>query len=174
MEIKKSYQKKRTGPQPAKGPECVYSYAIWYLGRFGENSEKQIRDKMKNKTDNQEWIDIAMNKIIDQGYQSDSRYAEMIVRKGLGSKAWGKSRIKNELRSKGILTDTIEDAMELLNDDDPLSRAHEALGKKFRGKEIVEKKDYGKATRFLSVHGFGFDHIRSAIKLHNENLLEIE
>src|SRR5690554_5309366 len=104
--MEKPYRKqKRKGPKPAEGPEDAYNYVVWYLSKFGENSEKNLREKLKNKTDNQEWIDFAINKVVELGYQSDSRYAEMIVRNGLGSKSWGKSRIEQELRRKGIPSD---------------------------------------------------------------------
>lgn len=162
--------KKRKGARPAKEPEEVYGYAVFYLSKFGERSESDLRVKLKNKTDNPAWIDYAINKVIEQGYQSDSRYAEMIVRNGLGSKAWGRSRIEQEMRRKRLSSDVIEEAMTALIEDDPLSRAKDAIDKKFRGREITEKKDWAKATRFLATRGFGFDAISSAIKRHNEEL----
>lgn len=166
----KHRNKQRRGAKPATNPEQVVEYLVWYLSKFGENSEANLRVKLKNKTDNQAWIDFAINKVIELGYQSDSRFADMIVRKGLGSKSWGKSRIEQEMRKKGLSTDVIQEALSALSDDDPLSRAKEAIDKKFRGREITEKKEWAKATRFLATRGFGFDSISSAIKLHNEDV----
>lgn len=160
--------RKRKGAKPAENPEDAYNYAIYYLAKFGETSEANLRLKLKNKTDNQAWIDFAINKVIEQGYQSDSRFAEMIVRKGVESKSWGKSRIEQELRKKGISSDIAEEALSALSEDDPLPRAQEALEKKFRGRVITEQKDWAKATRFLATRGFGFGCISAAIKLHNE------
>ena len=174
MNQKKPYQKKpgqkREGPKQAKDPERVYSYGVWRLSKYGEISEKKLREKMTRITDNQEWIDSAINKLIDQGYQSDSRYAEMIVRKGLGSKAWGKRRIEQEMKVKGISSDVIEEALEVLNEDDPLERAKDALAKKFRGREIKDQKEWARAMRFLARQGFG--GASDAIKLHNSELAE--
>lgn len=161
---------KKTGPKPAKDVERVYGYLVWYLGKYGEASEKTLREKLTRITDNQEWIDSAINKVIEQGYQSDSRFAEIIVRKGLGSKAWGKSRIEQEMKRKGLSSDVIEEALTALNDDDPLARAQEAIDKKFRDKAIKEQKELAKATRFLASRGFGFGVISSAIKAHNEEI----
>lgn len=170
----KSPQNQRKGPKPAKGPEDVYSYAVFFLSKFGEYSEKDLRTKMKNKTDNQEWIDQSMEKLIDQGYQSDARFAEMIVRKGVGSKSWGKSRIEQEMKRKGLSTDTVNEALALLADDNPIERAKDALDRKFRGRVIEDQKDRAKATRFLASRGFGFGSISSAIDLHNSDAEDIE
>lgn len=170
----KPQRRKRKGPIPAKGPEDVYGYGVIILGRYGDFSEKDLREKMKRKTDNQDWIDQAMAKLIEQGYQSDARCAEMIVSKGMGSKVWGRSRIEQEMRRKGLTTETIEEALTLLAEDDPLERAKDALDRKFRDRVIEDQKDRAKATRFLATRGFGFGSISSAIDQHNSEVREIE
>jgi regulatory protein len=151
-------------------PEDVYGYAVFLLSKFGDYSEKNLREKMKRKTDNQQWIDQSIEKLIEQGYQSDARYAEMIVRKGTGPKAWGKGRIEQEMKRKGLDSETIKEALTLLADDDPLERAKEALDRKFQDRVIEDQKDRAKATRFLAARGFGFGSITAAIDLHNREL----
>jgi len=161
---------KRKGARPAENAEDAYGYALWYLNKFGDTSESNLRIKLRNKTDNQEWIDYAINKLIDQGYQSDQRYAEILVRRGMETKSWGRSRIQQELARKGIPRDIMAEAMQPLDDDDPVARATVALSKKFRGREIDSEKDSAKATRFLVTRGFDFDSISKAIRQHNESL----
>lgn len=165
----KHKSKKRTGPKPAEKAEDAYNYAMWYLNNFGDTSESNLRTKLKNKTDNQEWIDFAINKVIEHRFQSDARYAEIIVRQGMETKSWGRSRIAQELMKKGIQTDIANEAMSPLDDDDPIDRATQGLGKKFRDRDIVEQKDLAKAQRFLATRGFDFDCISAAIKQHNDN-----
>lgn len=172
---KKPYApKQRKGPRPAESVEDVYNYAVWYLSKFGEASEKKMRERMKNKTENGEWIDQVIHRLIEQGYQSDSRYADMIVRNGVETKAWGANRIAQELAKKGIPNDIAKEALSVLSEDDPLPRAKEAIDKKFRGRQIQDQKERAKATRFLATRGFGFDCISSAIQQHNEEIQEEE
>lgn len=169
---RKNQRQKRTGAKPAEKAEDAFNYLMWYLNKFGDTSESNLRTKLKNKTDNQEWIDFAIIKAIEHGYQSDSRCAEIIVRQGMESKAWGRSRIAMELKKKGIPADIATEAMAPLEDDDPTARATEALGKRFRGREITEQKDRAKAGRYLATRGFGFDSISKAIRNHNESIDE--
>ena len=176
MEKRDHNQKpKRKLPKPAKNPERVFEYAVWRLNEFGETSEKNLREKLTRVTDNQEWIDAAIAKLIELGYQSDRRFAEVIARKGLGSKRWGERRIEQEMKKKGINSDVIEEVMSsALSDDDPIARAQDALGKKFRGREIKEQKERARATRHLAGKGFSFDCISSAISRHNQEISEAE
>lgn len=172
--VEKPQRRKRKGPIPAEGPEDVYGYAVILLGRFGDYSEKDLRERMKRKTDNQAWIDQSISKLIEHGYQSDARCAEGIVRKGMGGKAWGRSRIEQEMRRKGLSTETIEEALTLLAEDDPVERAKEALDRKFRDRVIEDQKDKAKATRFLATRGFGFGSISAAIEVHNREVVEFQ
>lgn len=175
MNDNKQYQKKkRKEPKQAKTAERVLNYAIWRLGEYGETSEKNLREKLARITDNQEWMDAAIARVIDLGYQSDRRYAEMIVRKGLGSEAWGERRIVEELKKKGIAPDATEQALELLAEDDPVGRAKEVLDKKFRDRKIEGKREWAKAQGLLNRKGFGLDAISPAINLHNEEAPEKE
>ena len=165
----KGHQQKqrRQGPRPAKGPECVANYGVWFLSKFGDTSEKNLRTKMRNKTDNESWIDAAIQKLIDLDYQSDERFAELIVRRGLESKSWGHARIEAEMVRKGVPSEVAKEALVALQDDDPAERATDALAKKFRLRELVEQKDRGRATRYLASRGFDFQSISVAIARHN-------
>ena len=133
----KRQSKQRTGPKPAECADDAFNFVMWHLNKFGDTSESNLRTKLKRKTDNQEWIDFAINKVIELGYQSDSRYAEIVVRQGMESRSWGRSRVAMELKKKGIPDDVAAEAMAPLDDDDPIARCTEALGKKFRGREIT-------------------------------------
>jgi len=166
----KTPAQRRSQAKPAEKPEDVWGYLTWYLNKFGDTSEKNLRDKLTNKTDNQEWIDRAIEKAIDLGFQSDTRFAEMIARRGFESKHWGRSRIEQEMMKKGVPSDIAKEAIGAWSDEHPEDRAAEALTKKFRDREIAEQKDQAKATRYLASRGFDFGCISAAIKLHNDSL----
>lgn len=165
---------KKKGAAPAKEPQCAYNYAVWYLNKYGEQSERTLREKIrKAKTNNEEWIDFAISKLQEYGFQSDARYADMIIRKGLSpSSSWGVRRIQQEMIKKGISRDIAEEALGALNEDNQTERATQALEKKYKTLVIKDQKERSRAVRFLSGKGFGFDVISSAISAHNERLAE--
>lgn len=167
MNTQHSQRKKRQGPRPAKGPECVVNYGTWYLAKFGDTSQKNLRMKMRNKTDQEEWIDEALQKLISLGYQSDERFAELIVRRGVENKSWGRSRIEAEMVRKGVPSEVAKEALRALQGDDPDARATEALARKFRARGLTDQKDRARATRYLASRGFDFQSISTAISRHN-------
>ena len=160
-------RKKRTGLTPAKEPQCVVNYALYCLK--SETNEATLRKKLKNKTDNLDWIDEAIVKVKDWGYLNDARYAGMYVRNAIKMKGWGERRIKQEMRMKGLADEVIEQALAENDDSEPESMALNALSKKFKT-PIIEMKERARAQRYLVTRGFSFGDISNAIKAHNESL----
>ncbi len=161
----------RNGPKQSKSAESLFNYGLWYLAKFGDTSIQNLRTKMSRKTENTDWVDEAIHRLVELDYLNEKRYAELMVHKGLGSKAWGRVRIEMELKHKGVDPEVIKEALSVLEDDDPAARAEEALAKKFRAREIAEMKEKARATRFLASRGFDFQSISKAIQAHNESLL---
>ncbi|MCY9861311.1 regulatory protein RecX [Vibrio coralliirubri] len=165
----KTINKGRRTLIPAKEPQCVINYAMIRLDRYGETSEKKLREALCNKTDNQQWVEMAVARMIELGYLCDLRYALMIVRNGVDLKGWGKRRIEQSLKNKGIKSDVAAQAMLSIEDDDQLTRSVFSLSKKFSSKiEYRDQKNYARAVRYLVGQGFGFDVITDTIKQFNE------
>lgn len=166
-----NYCRKKRQAEPAKTIQEVESYALYYLNKYGETSEQNLRTRLlRNKTDNQEWVDEIILKVIEYGYLSDMRYAEIIVRHGVENKGWGRQRILSELIKKGIKRDVIDSAILVLDRDDPVSRAATLIEKKFKCE--INKDNWRKAVNFLANRGFSFDTISSAIKTYNAEFFE--
>lgn len=165
----KSKGQKRSGPKQAKSAESLFNYGVWYLHKFGDTSEHNLRMKMSRKTDNPEWVDSAIRRLVEMDYLSETRFAALVVHKGLASKSWGRARIEMELKRKGVKPEVIKEALEELQDDDPASRAEQVLSKRFRKSPITEQNERAKATRYLASRGFDFQSISKAIAGHNES-----
>ncbi|MCW8329876.1 RecX family transcriptional regulator [Photobacterium sp. SDRW27] len=106
---------KRAGPKPATKIEDVYEYAIWWLNQRGY-SEMKLKDKLTRKTDNTEWISLVINRLLEQGYLSDRRYAETFVQSRCQS--YGPKLLAQKLSLQGVAQADIEQALSLINDSD--------------------------------------------------------
>ncbi|MFC1502857.1 RecX family transcriptional regulator [Pseudomonadota bacterium] len=107
--------KRRSEPKPAEKIEHLYEYAIWWLNQRGYSVMK-LKEKLTRKTDNNEWISLVIDKLLEQGYLSDQRYAETFVQSRCQS--YGPKTIVQKLKLQGIGQADIEQALGLIDDAD--------------------------------------------------------
>ena len=106
--------------------------------------------------------------LIEERYIDNRRYAEAFVRDKYRFNKWGRIKIAQGLRMKGIDNDMIEAAMETINEKeyiDILRDLIKAKRKSTRGASEYEIN--GKLIRFATGRGFEFDTIRKCI---NDNV----
>jgi len=144
----------------AKEIDGVRRSAFWHLGRR-DHSEKELRQKIGRKTDNQEWIDKVISECFEYGYLNDARFVENFIRSAQ-NRGFGVTRIKRDLLRKGV------DAQNLFTNDhfDYLCAAATLLTVKYN-KRLANPNIKQKASAFLQGKGHTFDTILQAIDLHN-------
>jgi len=104
-------------------------------------------------------IETEIDKLRDEGLQSDARLAEAFVRARAG-RGQGPVKIKAELRGRGIADDIIAIAL----DDcgvDWFELVHRVSDKRFGSEAPTDAKEKAKRSRFLQQRGFSWDHISS-------------
>lgn len=124
-----------------------------------EHSKLELAQKMQLRGYNEALIDDNIEDFVAKGWQSDSRYTEMLIR-SRAMKLQGPLKIKMELKQKGIDSVMIHDFMD--QDYDWFEVAAEAIKKKFSA-VAVEQKDKIKQQRFLQQRGFSHEQIRYAV-----------
>lgn len=92
------------------------------------------------------------------GYQSDARFAEMLVRSRL-QKGHGRRRIEAELNTHGIDAESASVCFEELEEGER-DRAIQALAKWSRSKQAPTREQ---ALRFLAGRGFQFSDATEAV-----------
>ncbi len=124
-----------------------------------EQSRLELFNKMHNKGFNSKLINSNIEDFICQGWQSDSRYAGMIMRSRI-LKFHGPLKINNELKSKGVSSDIIQRCFQ--SDIDWIALAKEALSKRFSHfpTNISERT---KQYRFLQQRGFTYEQINLSV-----------
>lgn len=164
-----SNQNKPKEIKPAKKIEEVYNYGLWHLAKR-DHSIYELKEKLAKKTDNTEWIDETIEKFKKSGYLNDQNLVENLLTDYNQYKQYGPSRIKQELKHKGIDNETIKNALEE-SEFDYFELAFSCLRKKCR-EPIKDRKERDKLTRFLLSRGFGFDMIKYAFEEHLKEPME--
>ena len=131
---------------------------------YRDHSEKEIRAKLMRKH-GAEYVDEAVEKLIELDLINDRRYAENYARELFEHKKFGKIRIKSELIAKGIASDIASKAVNSLFEDeepDNIQRIVDIIEKKYYNRmndEVGRKKVFSALQRM----GYSFSDIREAM-----------
>lgn len=104
--------------------------------------------------------------LVEEKYVDDGRYAEAFVRDKYRFNKWGRFKIAQGLRMKGIDNETIKAAMEAIDEEeymDILRSLIKAKRKSTKGKSNYEIT--GKLIRFATGRGFEFEAIRECLNV---------
>lgn len=137
----------------------VKNYLIFLLSKQ-EYSEKKLREKLTQKTTNQEWIEKALSELKEKKWQSDDRYAEIKIRNRTLS-GYGPLYIKMELRQENIDSNNYDDFSK--SNDEWSEEAKQYIEKKY-GEPPYDFKKYNKIANLLLRRGFTQEHWRNWLK----------
>jgi regulatory protein len=133
-----------------------------------EHSAKELRIKLNKKFDQMDWIVSEVEKLKNDGLQSDQRFADayvnMRLRQGKGALV-----IRLELKEKGISDVLINEYLSLHTNWNAL--ALKAYKKKFGRQQISDIKEKSRRIRFLTARGFSAENIQYALA---HSLVEID
>ncbi len=152
-----------TAFEEAAGSRRAFNSALNSLD-YRDHSEKEIRAKLLRKH-NADYVDEAVEKLIELDLVNDERYAENYARELFERKKFGKMRIKSELRAKGISADIANAAVEeLFEEEEPdnVQRIVDIIGKRYYNRmndEVGRKKVFSALQRM----GYSFSDIREAM-----------
>lgn len=152
-----------TAFEEAAGSRRAFNSALNSLD-YRDHSEKEIRAKLIRKH-GAEYVDEAVEKLIELDLINDRRYAENYARELFEHKKFGKIRIKSELIAKGIASDiAFETVNSLFEDEEPdnIQRIVDIIEKKYYNRmndEVGRKKVFSALQRM----GYSFSDIREAM-----------
>lgn len=152
-----------TAFEEAAGSRRAFNSALNSLD-YRDHSEKEIRAKLMRKH-GAEYVDEAVEKLIELDLINDRRYAENHARELFEHKKFGKIRIKSELIAKGIASDIASETVNSLFEDeepDNIQRIVDIIEKKYYNRmndEVGRKKVFSALQRM----GYTFSDIREAM-----------
>ncbi|RUR53000.1 regulatory protein RecX [Vreelandella populi] len=137
--------------------------AVQLLSRR-EYSRAEIAQKLKQKAFDNADIEACLDTLVEQGLQSDARFAESFIRSRI-IRGQGVIRIKGELRQRGVNQETLSEALAHVEENenvDWFELARETLARRFSSPG-ENPKERAKRERFLAARGFDFEQIRYAL-----------
>tara|TARA_B100000953_G_scaffold299948_1_gene301979 strand:+ start:2382 stop:2798 length:417 start_codon:yes stop_codon:yes gene_type:complete len=117
-----------------------------------EHSRRELTHKLARACDDQELIEELLDKLSNEGLQSDERFTESFVNHRVGG-GKGPLKIQQELQERGIAKVVIRQYLESCSVD-WLSHAEIARAKRFGEDRPTDSMEKSKQSRFLLNRGF--------------------
>ena len=105
-----------------------------------------------------------LQKLIDQRFIDDRRYAEAYTREKSSLAGWGERKIALQLRQKGVARDIIVEVLASINGDEQSQRLVDKLSRKMRSTKAASEYELrGKLLRYALSLGYDYDMAIEAI-----------
>ena len=135
----------------------AFDYALTYISKYTP-TVKILANKLYEKGYGKVIVDYTIDKCKRYGYINDEEYARSYV--ALNANIKGKTRLKMELRNKGVAEDIIDRALSQMEGND----ACQELAKKHsKNQDIHDPKYRAKLIRFLQYRGYEWEDISQAL-----------
>ena len=135
-----------------------------YLLEHRSHSKKELTDKIARTAASREAAQAAADRMEELGLLNDEAYARDLARELFTRRRFGKARVRQELRLKGIDNVFIDELLEEYSDESmALENIRAVLGKKYSGWE-EDEKIRRRAFSALQRLGYSYDLIRQAMR----------
>ena len=150
-------------PKRTKTPE----QALAALMRLAARSEKSSGDAMRLM---QNWgVEPSarcgvLQKLIDNKFIDDRRYAEAFVRDKMRFSGWGTFKLRAALRNKGVAAEIVNEVLGGLDGGDMSERLRERLERKMRTVKYASRYDLKtKLMRYGASLGYDFESVAEVV-----------
>ena len=130
------------------------------LLEFRNHSSFELRKKLRMAGAEDENIDRAIEFCMEYHLINDGEYAKALAKDLANLKKYGKRRIYQELKSRGLSSEDIDAALEGAEDD--TDELFSLVAKKLKGN--FEKKNRDKAIRYFIYRGYEASDIIDSIE----------
>lgn len=144
--------------------EQMWGAALELLGRR-EHGRRELAAKLAQRCHvpvDDPRLGACLDRLVEEGYQSDERYAEVFVR-SRRSRGYGPSFIEQELRQRGVPAELVARAVDRAGSD-WLALAGEVKRKKFGAAPVTALPEKAKVIRFLRYRGFLQSQVDAALR----------
>ena len=143
---------------------------MYMLGRR-DYSEQEMQQKLTQKGYAEAEVQTTLSRLKDLEYLDDAKYARHFVSDKARLAGWGKLRIRNTLKQKGVAEKAVEAAIDKFEEKidsqaEPTwtEKATELLERRYGLVEgSLPPNEYRKRISFLLRRGFDFDQAKQAL-----------
>lgn len=142
--------------------EALYKIAAYCS--TAEHCLSEVKEKLETWNVSSEQQENIIKYLEKEQYINEERYAHSYVNDKFRFNKWGKNKIKQGLQLKGILPETIQNALESINTDEYILTLRQLLNAK--NKSIKARNDYercGKLIRFAIGRGYELSIIKQCL-----------
>ncbi len=126
-----------------------------------EHSAAELAFKLKRRGHDEKTAQVVVDAVGEAGWQSDARYAEMLVRNRI-EQGYGPLRLRAELQAAGVADHVARAALDAA-EVDWFERVRALHQRRFGG-PASHAKQWQQQYRFLAGRGFASEHIRAVLK----------
>ena len=137
-------------------------YAVKLLS-FCDRSEKEIREKILRKGYSEEECEEAIAFCREYGYIDDVRFANHFVHDATEIKKFGKTRIRMELRRKGIDQEIISKTLGVIDDEQDVLKSE--MERRFSNADFSDAKVKNKVFGYFARKGYKPSDILRAMEV---------
>ncbi|HEY6303832.1 MAG TPA: regulatory protein RecX [Terriglobales bacterium] len=162
----------------------LYDYAVGALARRMRSVaelKRLLRNRVEADTEiGKTLVELIVIRLKDQGYLNDAKYAAAFSSYRLDNEKFGRRRVVNDLKAKGVHGDVIEKAVSSVYDDvkdENLARTYLRRKRLQKPKDDKGRKQAARIFRQLMRAGFGPKTIFTILKkwdVDEETLTELE
>ena len=131
-----------------------------------EHARAELEQKLAAAGFDAEVAAGAVQKLVDEGLQSDRRFVESFVQSRI-RQGKGPVRIHADLGQRGIPAGLVDEVLEQAGEDWH-ALAREVRAKKFGPSQPAEFRDKARQMRFLQYRGFEPDQVQAAVSSFDE------
>lgn len=147
----------------------AYQYALYCLD-YRDYSASEMTRKLTDKYRNEALCGAVVEKLTGAGLIDDSRFAEKLARKLVGSRRLGWRRARREIMLKGIGEHIADEALAPYSDTFAENLMYLLETKYYRLlTDSSDKKSVEKVKSALVRYGYGYDEINRAVRLYFED-----
>ncbi len=160
----KPYQKKTRFYEPPEEPltekqlervlKKMENICVWYLTK-SKKTRKELEMKLKERRYPKDYIDTVLDKLESRGEIDDKEYAEYFTHSRHQYDRLGKRAIENKLRMKGVSSEIIAEAVELIDSDNEYENGKILVERRARStRNLDSQKRLEKLARMLISKGY--------------------
>lgn len=146
----------------SKPKSSARSYALWLLGRQSYTEQKLKERLLRRGYDELEASD-AISYLLEIGYLDDAAFAANFVANRVLA-GHGPRKLRWELKSRGVATDLIDEAVALVPQETLLERAEQLALSRLRGKDPQDPRVISNVYRYLLQRGYNYDLVEEAVQ----------
>ena len=148
-----------TGASKPRPPKSLTARAIGYLAQR-EYARAELRDRLLATGATPVEVDPVIDDLVAQGYLSDERYAQALVRRKSGG--YSKRSIAQTLKAKGVPGEAVTEALDGGDADDAATLV--ALWRRRFGHPPADDRERARQVRFLQSRGFGLSVVLKLLR----------